>query len=148
MQIRKIALLLLVAALALPAFAASGPMRAGKWQMTAETKMEGMDMKMPPMTFEHCVTPEEAAKSATEPPKGKNETCKITDYKLEGNKASWKVACDKPQMTGEGTITYSADAFEEEMHMNMKDPRSGNAMNVTQKMTGKRTGECTGDEKK
>lgn len=148
MRIRQIGLVVAAAALALPVFAASGPMKAGKWQMTAETKMEGMDMKMPPMTFEHCVTPEEAAKAATEPPtRKKNEACKVMDYKLEGNKASWKISCDKPQMTGEGTITYSADSFEEQMHMKMQDPRAPEkTMNVEQKMTGKRIGEC--DEKK
>ncbi len=143
MNIRKMALYVAVVALALPAFAASGPMKAGKWQITAETKMEGMDMKMPAMTFERCVTPEEAEKAGTtEPPKGKNDTCKIADYKIDGKTATWKVACDKPQMTGEGTITFAADTFEEEMHMAMKDQSSGQTLNVIQKMSGKRVGDC------
>lgn len=148
MRIRQLGLFVAAAALTLPAFAASGPMKAGKWQMTSETHMEGMDMKMPPMTFEHCVTPEEAAKSSTQPPKGKNESCKITDYKLEGNSATWKFACEKPAMSGEGKITYAADSFEEQMNMEMKNPRSGEAMKVSQKMIGKRIGDCSGDEKK
>ena len=149
MRIRQMGFFVAAAALALPAFAASGPMTAGKWQITAETKMEGMDMKMPAMTFERCVTPEEAAKAGTsEPPKGKNDTCKIADYKLEENTATWKVVCDKPAMSGEGKITYAAESFDEEMHMVMKNPQSGEEMKITQKMAGKRTGDCTGDEKK
>jgi Protein of unknown function (DUF3617) len=145
-HIRKIALFVAVAALALPAFAASGPMRAGKWQITAETKMEGMDMKMPAMTFEHCVTPEEAEKSAAAPPKGQNDSCTSSDFKIDGKVATWKLACEKPQMTGNGKITYGTDAFKEEMHMEMKDPSSDKATDVTQKMSGKRVGDC--DEKK
>ncbi len=150
MRIRQMGLLVAVAALALPVFAASGPMKAGKWQITAETKMEGMDMKMPAMTFERCVTPEEAAKAGTsEPPaKAKNETCKFADYKLEGNTATWKVVCEKPAMSGEGKITYASESFDEEMHMVMKNPQSGEEMKVDQKMTGKRIGDCTGNEKK
>ena len=144
MRIRKIALYAAVVALALPALAASGPMKAGKWQMITETKMEGMDMKMAPMTMEHCVTPEEAEQSATRPPKQKNETCKVAAYKIDGNVATWKVTCEKPDMTGEGKITYSADAFEQEMHMQMKS--ADQTMNMTVKTSGKRVGDC--DEKK
>jgi hypothetical protein len=146
MHIRKIALYAAVAALALPALAASGPMRAGKWKMSAEMKMEGMDMKMPPMTFERCVTSEEAEQSSTQPPKGKNDTCTITDFKIEGKTATWKEDCSKPKMKGDGKITYSTDSFEEEMNMQMQDPRSDKATNVTQKISGQRIGDC--DEKK
>ncbi len=149
MHIRKMALYVAVAALAVPAFAAGGPMKAGKWQITAETKMEGMNMKMPAMTFERCVTPEEAEKAGTtEPPKGKNETCKVTDYRIDGKIATWKVNCDKPQMSGEGKITYAAETFDEEMNLVMKNPRSGESMKVDQKLTGKRIGDCNGTEKK
>ncbi len=149
MDMRKIALYVAVAALAVPALAADAPMKAGKWQMTSEMKMEGMDMKMPPMTFEHCVTPEEAEKTATTAPhKGKNDTCKTTDYKIDGKVATWKLACEKPEATGEGKITYESDSFAEEMHLVMKNPSSGETMKVDQKLTGKRSGDCDGTEKK
>ena len=132
MKIRTMVLFVIVVALALPTFA--GPMKAGKWSVSVETKMAGMDMKMPPMTFERCVTPEEAEKP--QPPKARNEDCKIEDYKLEGNTVTWKVKCEKTNTSGEGKMTYSNDSYEGDMHMKMGDRE------VTQKITGKRIGDC------
>ena len=67
MKVRN--MILLAAVCALPAYA--GPMKAGKWVVTVETKMAGMEMKMPPVTAEKCVTPEEA--DNPQPPKMKND---------------------------------------------------------------------------
>jgi uncharacterized protein DUF3617 len=132
MRARNIAVFTVAAALSLPVFA--GPMKAGKWQIVMETKMAGMDMKMPPMTFEKCVTPEEAEKP--QPPKMRNDDCKIEDYKLEGNTVTYKVKCEKAGTTGEGKITYGAEAYEGEVHMNMK------GQEMTMKHSGKRIGDC------
>jgi len=56
MNLRKLSLA--AAALtfcALPTFAAS-PQKPGNWQITMEMDAPNMPMKMPPMTFTHCVT--------------------------------------------------------------------------------------------
>jgi Protein of unknown function (DUF3617) len=145
MKFRKITLFVAGAALMLPVIANAGPMKPGKWQITMEMKMAGVDMKMPAMTVERCVTPEEAEKP--QPPKGKNDSCKVEDYKLDGSTVTWKVKCDKPEMSGEGKITYSAESWDGAMQMTMKDPRSGESMEMSQKMIGKRVGDCTASDK-
>jgi len=133
MQIRKGLLFLGAAALALPMFA--GPMKAGKWSMTIQTEMPGMPMKMPPVTVETCVTPEQA--EHPEPPKQRaNSDCKISDYKLDGNTVTWKMVCAKQNMTGDGKITYSGESYTGEMHMLMGEHE------MSAKYTGKRVGDC------
>ena len=133
MKIRNIALFAIAAALALPVFA--GPQRAGKWQMTIQTEMPNMPMKIPAVTTETCVTKEQAEKP--EPPKSQRTSdCKFSDYKIEGNTVSWTMSCEKQKLTGEGKITYSAESFEGAMHAKMSD------MEVTTKYSGKRIGDC------
>jgi len=118
---------------------AAGPMKAGKWQMTVQMEMAGMPMKMPPMNFTHCVTKEQAEKP--EPPKQQNSDCKVSDYKLDGNTVTWSVKCEKQNVSGNGKITYSGDAYEGVSHLKMGDRE------MTQKYSGKRVGECDGTEK-
>jgi len=133
MKMHKIALFAVAAVCALPLFA--GPQKPGKWQMTMQTEMANMPMKIPPYTTEVCVTPEQAAKP--EPPKSpRNNDCKFSDYKIEGNTVSWTMTCEKQKLTGEGKITYSADSYEGQMHAKMGD------MEVTTKYSGKRLGDC------
>jgi hypothetical protein len=132
MKVRNVALFVAAVALAMPLFAS--PMKAGKWKVTMETKMAGMDMKLPPMTFEKCVTPEEAEKP--QPPKMRNDDCKLEDYKLDGSTVTYKIKCEKSGTTGEGKITYSADSYDGEVHMTV------HGTEMTVKHTGKRTGDC------
>ena len=133
MKIRNIALFAVVAVSALPLFA--GPQKAGKWQVTTQTEMANMPMKIPPITVETCVTPEQAEKP--EPPKSpRSGDCKFSDYKIEGNTVSWTMTCEKQKLTGEGKMTYSGETFEGEMHAKMGE------MEVTTKYSGKRLGEC------
>lgn len=132
MQIRRGLLFFGAAALALPMFA--GPMKAGKWSTTMQTEMPGMPIKIPPVTVETCVTPEQA--EHPEPPKQKNSDCKISDYKLEGSTVTWKMTCEKQNMTGEGKITYGAESYAGEMHMKMGEHE------MSAKYSGKRVGDC------
>jgi hypothetical protein len=138
MNFRK--LLLAVAALtliALPTFAAS-PQKPGNWQITMEMDMPNMPMKMPPMTVTHCVTKEDVENPERAVPKGRdNGNCKVSDFKVDGNKVSWSVKCEgKQPVTGNGEITFDGDSYSgwSKMHMNDQE--------ITTKMTGKRLGDC------
>lgn len=139
MKLRTLALCALVCALVVPAYGAVG--KAGKWQMTMEMDMPGMPMKMPPMTFTHCVTKEQAENPESAIPKGQRESgCTYSDVKIEGSKISWKMECPKQQMSGTGEVTYSADSYTGKADMKMAGDREAHV-----KYSGKYLGAC--DEK-
>jgi Protein of unknown function (DUF3617) len=136
MKTHKLVFALVVCSLSTLAFAAS-PAKPGKWEMTMQVEMTGMPMKMPAHTVSYCLTKEEAENPEKLAPESrKNSDCKRTDMKIDGNTVSWKVACEKSKMTGEGKITYSGDGFEGGMHMTMPNGE----MNA--KYSGKYLGAC------
>ena len=138
MKIYKLVFALIVCSLSTLAFAAS-PAKPGKYEMTVQSEMTGMPMKMPPHTFTYCLTKEDienAEKLAPEQQR-KNSDCKRTDMKIDGNTVSWKISCEKSKMTGDGKVTYSGDSIDGNMHMSMPN---GGEMNA--KYTGKYLGAC------
>ena len=62
-------------------------------------------------------------------------TCKTSDYKVEGNKVSWAMTCEK--MTGTSELLYAGETYTGAMKMKMDDQE------VTMKLSGKRLGDCT-----
>ena len=59
MKVRNLALsAAALTLLAVPTFASS-PQKPGNWQMTIEVEMPNAPVKIPPMTFTHCVTKED-----------------------------------------------------------------------------------------
>lgn len=128
----------------------SGPRRDGNWQVTMEMEMPGMPQRMPPMTMMQCVTKEQAADPATAMPQGPGgrgampADCKVSDYKLDGNKVSWSMKCEgQNAMSGTAEFTYEGDTFAGTMKMHNESGRGGMPGDVTMKYTGKRLGDCT-----
>jgi hypothetical protein len=120
---------------------AQSPRRDGRWEITTEMDMPGMPMKMPATKTIQCVTKEQAEDPNQSVPKGrqdKNSDCKVSDYKVAGNKVTWTMTCsDKNAMTSTGEITYAADTYDGWMKMKTGDTE------MTMKYTGKRLGDCT-----
>lgn len=137
--------LALLALAAMPALAADNPMQPGMWEITAQTDMEGIPYKMPPMTNKICITPEMLAKNhglgEQKTPPGTH--CERTDYKVSGNHAEWGMSCTgKDKMTGHGTVTWdSANSYHGETHLSMQ--MGGRDTHITQTMRGKRVGQCS-----
>lgn len=133
-----------LAAMAIATAFAQGPRRDGLWEVKTEMQMDGMPMTMPPMTAQQCITPAEANDPSKAAPQGRGrggrgpQDCKVSDYKVEGNKVTWSMKCEGPQpVTGAGEIVYEADSYTGTMKMDM----GGRGM--TMKYTGKRLGDCT-----
>jgi uncharacterized protein DUF3617 len=123
--------------LALPMVANAG-ITPGKYQVTVEMEMAGMD-KMPSATVEQCITKEEAEnpqKTVLQDAAGKNNSCKVSDLKVDGNTISWKVNCEKEQISGEGKMTLESDSYSGTVNLKVQDRQ------MTQKFTGKRLGDC------
>ena len=152
MRLRQIVPLAAVLALS-AAVLAQGPRRDGKWEVTTQMEMAGMPAGrgMPAMTATQCITKEQAddpQKMTPQPPQrgGAQSDCKVSDYKMVGNKASWTMKCTTPQaVDGTGEMTYGDGTYEGTMTMNMTMARGGQSMpmQMTMKMNGKRLGDCT-----
>ncbi|MGA7615134.1 MAG: DUF3617 family protein [Thermoanaerobaculia bacterium] len=125
MKMTRFAFLAVSALVLLPlsASAADHPnMKPGKWEVTTKMEMEGMPMAMPPVTVTHCYKQEDIENPEKSLPKGSNQgDCKMLDYKLDGNKVTWKVECTgKQKVTGSGEVVYSGDSYEGTMNMEME----------------------------
>ena len=104
------------------------------WQMTSQMSVEGMDFKMAPTTSETC-----APRTWTQPPGTRQEEdCQNSDFRMEDNKATWKITCtDEAHTTGEGEIIRDGDdAFTGTIKFTSDE---GN-MNLA--ISGVRSGDC------
>jgi hypothetical protein len=129
------------ALLAFHAHAQAPNMKEGLWEVTTRMEMPGMPAK--PTTMQRCVTKKEVQDAATMPPggAGPDKACKVTDYKIQGNAATWKMACEgQMAMTGSGTITYSGTAYSGSQTMTMN--HGGQTQNMTVHFGGKHLGDC------
>ena len=137
MKLPVAGILLLCTVFAAPA-AAQNPMRDGQWETTVQMSMANMPMQMPPMKGTRCVTAEEVKDPNRSLPTGPDQpSCKVSDYKAEGNKVTWKVACSNPQkMTGSGELVFTDDTYTGTAKMSM------DMGEMTMKYTGKRLGDC------
>jgi hypothetical protein len=118
---------------------AQAPRRDGRWEVKTEMEMPGMPMKMPAMTTTQCITREQADDPQRSVPQGRGapNNCKVSDYKVTGNKVTWSMKCEGPDaMSGTGEITYGENTYDGVMKM----VREGQTM--TMKYTGKRLGDC------
>lgn len=138
----------IVAAMSMPVLAQNGPRRDGNWEVTMEMSMPGMPagMAMPPMKMTQCITPQEAQDPQTLVPRQPQQSdmgnCSVSDYKAEGSKVSWKMACTgRQKMTGTGEFTYASDSYTGTMSMSMEGGNMPGPM--TMKYSGKRLGDCT-----
>ena len=118
------------------AFAAGHPQKAGKWQVKMQMEMPGVAFKMPPITTEVCLTEEDLADPNRAVPKDQKSSCKVGDYKVDGNTVTWTVDCPKEKTRGTGEITYSGDSYTGTMKMTVGEQE------MSTKYSGKWLGEC------
>ena len=124
--------------------------KAGLYEYKTEMDMSGVP-GMPPgmghhnLTFQHCLTQEDIDKGAMSKNRdGANNDCQVKNLSTSGSSASYTMACTKPrQMNADVKISFVGDGFHMDMTMNMTEPRSGQAMNMTQHMDAKYLGACT-----
>jgi Protein of unknown function (DUF3617) len=136
MKTGKVLVIGSVMALAVTSTVAQSARRDRRSEVKIEMEMSGMTL--PPQTAMQCVTKEEAADPQKAMPQGGRGTpnnCKVSDYKTDGNKVTWSVACD--QMTGAGEFIYSPDMYTGTMRVKSQ------GREMTMKYAGKRLGDCT-----
>jgi hypothetical protein len=133
------ALCILIAGVSL-SYAGAGPnVHEGNWEITSTMEMEGMPGGAAPMKYAQCLTSKDAVPKNPDTVKG----CTITSVKAEGNTVTWVMRCSEQGATidGSGTVTYSSDAMQGTIKMTLHDPE-GETMVMTQRLSGKRIGDC------
>jgi len=103
------------------------------WETTSQMAMAGMPAQMPAQTQKVC-----SAKTWTRPPTGGDKSCVTSDYKMVGNKATWKMQCSgQMPMQGTGELTFEgADSYTGAIQA------TSQGMNMTIKLAGKKVGTC------
>jgi hypothetical protein len=118
--------------------------RDGRWEVKTEMSMPGMTMNMPATTTTQCITQAEADDPQKQmPPEGRGmpSGCKVSDFKVDGNKVTYNVTCTSPQpATMAAEMVYGVDKYDGTMTMQMS--RGGQPMTMVMKYTGKRLGDC------
>ena len=137
MKLMSVALAALACtAIAYDAAAQQNPMRPGRWEVTAQMDMPGM--QMPAMKNTQCITQQQIDSPTHAVPTGPdNKDCKVSDYKVSGNTITWTMACPSQQMTGSGELKFDGDTYAGLV----KIMAQGKEMNM--KFNGKRIGDCT-----
>jgi hypothetical protein len=127
-----------VAAASLVLLLALSPARAADppgvlWETTSQMAMAGMPMQMPSQTQKVC-----SPKTWTKPPPGGDKSCVASDYKMVGNKATWKIQCSgQMAMQGTGEMTFaSPDAYTGAINA------TSQGTNLTIKLAGRKIGTC------
>lgn len=118
-----------------PSVFAADSIREGYWEITSQTEMPGMPMKIPANTIKHCYSKEDVKDQKKVIAREKN--CTLTDYRVVGNKVTWAMKCTGQNAgTFTGETVFSADAYNSIMKMKSQ------GHNMTVKVKGKRVGEC------
>ena len=106
----------------------------GQWQITMEMEIPTMPMKMPPTTYNQCITKKDVIPQGT----NQNGACKQNDVTIKGNTVTWVVICDSTggQMTGKGSITYHKNKMEGTM------TTEGQGVKMISHFKGHRLGDC------
>lgn len=104
-----------------------------RYQVTTRMVMEGMPFQMPAQTQEVC-GPKNSASEAMVP---KRDNCQILDYKVAGNRSSFRMVCTgKDAMTGTGEFTYGPASYQGKITVNTE----GHTMVMN--FDGKKLGDC------
>jgi hypothetical protein len=139
MNMRFSSVILLMVGVSWAAFAQSStPMREGNWEMTMRINLPGLE-GTPPLKQTQCLTAAMLKDPASAMPSGApGADCKVSDYKVADNVATYKVACSQPvPLNATGELKYvGTDAYTGTISIDM----SGQNMVVA--IDAKRIGDC------
>jgi hypothetical protein len=131
------AVLLAIAVSATLAAQSSSPMREGLWEVAMKINLPGME-GAPPMKQTQCVTAAMLKDPASAMPSGPGGDCKISDYKLANNIATYKLTCTQPAaINAVGELKYAGtDTYTGTLTFDM------GGQNMILSLDAKRTGDC------
>lgn len=121
--------------------AATPNMKDGLWEITMKMEMAGMPQAMPPQVMQRCITKKDLEDPTKAMPGNSpaNGRCKMTDHKIQGNTATWNVACEDGT-AGSGTATYSSTSYTSTNTITSK--HGGATQTMTLHNSGRHLGDC------
>ncbi len=130
-------------------------LQAGQWETTAEvTRLTQQDKGAPRIntpagtktTESICIAPAEAKKPNPKLFAGEKNECSYGNFYMSGGTLNATLQCTRPGLEGQLLVTvygdYEADSFETTLDLSTHLATDGD-VNLTSKVTGRRTGECT-----
>jgi hypothetical protein len=131
---------------ATPAEQLKGKVKEGLYENTMEMDMSGVPgmpkgMGVQKHTGTVCVTAQDIEKGMAPKAPGREGSgdCEIQDFKMSGNKASYKMVC-KGTMTADANMTFIDNGYDMDLKMAMN--QGGQVMNMTQKIQSRYKGPC------
>jgi hypothetical protein len=131
------------ALLAAHAHSAAPDIKEGLWEITVKMEMTAMPAGVPAQIVQQCVTRRdlEDPRNMTHAGGPHDEHCRFSDYKVQGNHATWSWACTgEAAMTGSGTLTFSGTSYKGTNRISMQ--HTGPVKHMTLHYTGRRLGDC------
>jgi hypothetical protein len=113
-------------------------MKEGLWEITAEFKVPGMPVTIPPVTHQQCITKKDLATAVNQAGQGTQE-CRPSNLSITNSTVVYDITCNSGGTTTQGhaELTYSGD------HMQGSMKLSGpQGMETTTVFTGHRIGDC------
>lgn len=115
------------------------PMKPGKWEMTMT-----MQMSMLPApqvrTYTECITEEELSPESFD--MDEDSECQPSDFVVDGNTASWSIACPGPAGEMTGQWEFTSDGDEVSGNGSMSANMGGMSMQMNMTWEGNRLGDC------
>ena len=131
---------LMLAAILVVAPVVAGPnINPGLWEFTTETQMQGAgNMQVPSETHTQCLTSDDLVPMS----QNASQECQISNVVTRGDTITWDIVCGGQggQMAGTGQVTYHGETMEGSMSMTI----SGSNMQLSNTITGRRIGPCSG----
>lgn len=125
--------ILLVGGACLPGTAAAQQGSGVHYRVTTRMEMAGMPFQMPAQTQEVC-GPKSSASEAMVP---RSDNCQVLDYKVVGNKSSFRMVCTgRDAMSGTGEFVYGKDGYQGRMTVNT------DGKTMVMNFDGKKLGGC------
>jgi hypothetical protein len=124
--------------------------KPGQYQYTVEADTAGIPgmpkgFKLPPMTFNQCVTAKDIAdgKQFTQGKQQGDMKCQISNFKLVGNAGSYTQNCQSPDMQMKADVMFTINGDTTVMQMvNELQPKDAPPMKTKANTTMKYMGNC------
>ena len=134
-----------------PFAAFKGKMKAGQYDMSMEVDMGNMPgvpagMAKQNRKFSHCLKQEDIDKGALNKGsdgKGMPDNCKVSDFRMSGNTASYRLECTgEDAMSMDAQITFVSAGYDMAMQMKIGTGKGEPPVKMSQKWQARYTGAC------